>query len=87
MRGVRERVAVVTKPPTVWAARSRCCSRARRARRAGHLNAAGLDKTAAAITAAGGAAVAVAEISPRKRRPTGSIATCVEARFGRIDIL
>jgi 3-oxoacyl-[acyl-carrier protein] reductase len=52
----------------------------------GDLDAAGLDKTAAAITAAGGAACRRRGRSHRGGAGQPLIATCVE-RFGRIDIL
>src|SRR5437764_12456117 len=87
MPGVRDRIAVVTGAAN-GLGREIALLLAREGARVvlGDVDAAGLDKTAATIKAAGGTAVAVAgdlmEEEPAKRL----IATCVE-RFGRIDVL
>src|SRR4029450_10225606 len=52
----------------------------------GDLDATGLERTAAAITAAGGAAVAVVGDLTEEAPANRLMAACVE-RFGRIDIL
>src|SRR5438552_5059253 len=87
MPGVRDRVAVVTGAAN-GLGREIALLRAREGARValGDLDAAGLDRTAAAITAAGGAAVAVAGDLTEEAPANRLIATCVE-RFGRIDIL
>ena len=87
MPGVRDRVAVVTGAAN-GLGREIALLLAREGARValGDLDAAGLDKTAAAITAAGGAAVAVAGDLTEEAPANRLIATCVE-RFGRIDIL
>ena len=87
MPGVRDRVAVVTGAAN-GLGREIALLLAREGARValGDLDAAGLDKTAAAITAAGGAAVAVAGDLTEEAPANWLIATCVE-RFGRIDIL
>ena len=61
MPGVKDRVAVVTGRPMGWAARSAGSSRGRaRASSSVTSTARGVERTAADIAAAGGAAVAVA---------------------------
>ena len=87
MPGVRDRVAVVTGAAN-GLGREIALLLARAGARValGDLDAAGLDKTAAAITAAGGAAVAVAGDLTEEAPANRLIATCLE-RFGRIDIL
>jgi len=87
MPGVRDRVAVVTGAAN-GLGREIALLLAREGARValGDLDAAGLDKTAAAITAAGGAAVAVAGDLTEEASANRLIAACVE-RFGRIDIL
>jgi NAD(P)-dependent dehydrogenase (short-subunit alcohol dehydrogenase family) len=87
MPGVRDRVAVVTGAAN-GLGREIALLLAREGANValGDLDAAGLDKTAAAITAAGGAAVAVAGDLTEEAPANRLIATCVE-RFGRIDIL
>ena len=87
MPGVHDRVAVVTGAPN-GLGREIALLLAREGARValGDLDAAGLDKTTAAITAAGGAAVAVAGDLTEEAPANRLIATCVE-RFGRIDIL
>ena len=87
MPGVRDRVAVVTGAAN-GLGREIALLLAREGARValGDLDAAGLDKTTAAITAAGGAAVAVAGDLTEEAPANRLIATCVE-RFGRIDIL
>src|SRR6185503_12291099 len=87
MPGVRDRVAVVTGAAN-GLGREIALLLAREGARValGDMDAAGLDKTAAAITAAGGAAVAVAGDLTEEGPAQRLIAACVE-RFGRIDIL
>ena len=87
MAGVRDRVAVVTGAAN-GLGREIALLLAREGARValGDMDAAGLDKTAAAITAAGGAAVAVAGDLTEEGPAQRLIAACVE-RFGRIDIL
>src|SRR5215468_2396874 len=87
MPGVRDRVAVVTGAAN-GLGREIALLLAREGARVslGDLDAAGLDKTTAAITAAGGAAVAVAGDLTEEAPANRLIAACVE-RFGRIDIL
>src|SRR5262249_33459116 len=87
MRGVRARVAVVTGAAN-GLGREIALLLAREGARValGDLDAVGLDKTTAAITAAGGAAVAVAGDLTEEAPANRLIAACVE-RFGRIDIL
>src|SRR5262252_7846605 len=87
MPGVRDRVAVVTGAANGLGREIALLFAREGARVAlGDVDAAGLDKTAAAITAAGGAAVAVAGDLTEEAPANRLIATCVE-RFGRIDIL
>ena len=87
MPGVRDRIAVVTGAAN-GLGREIALLLAREGARVvlGDLDAAGLDKTAAAVAAAGGAAVAVAGDLTEEAPAQRLIATCVE-RFGRIDIL
>jgi NAD(P)-dependent dehydrogenase (short-subunit alcohol dehydrogenase family) len=87
MPGVRERVAVVTGAAN-GLGREIALLLAREGARValGDLDAAGLEKTAAAITAAGGAAVAVVGDLTEEAAADRLITACVE-RFGRIDIL
>src|SRR5256884_7529653 len=87
MPGVRDRVAVVTGAAN-GLGREIALLLAREGARValGALDAGGLDKTAAAITAAGGAAVAVAGDLTEEAPANRLIAACVE-RLGRIDNL
>src|SRR5207249_10987387 len=87
MPGVRDRVAVVTGAASSLGREIALLLAREGARVAlGDLDATGLAKTAAAITAAGGATVAVAGDLTEEAPASRLIATCVE-RFGRIDIL
>ena len=87
MPGVRDRIAVVTGAAN-GLGREIALLLAREGARVvlGDLDAAGLDKTAAAIAAAGGTAMAVAGDLTEEAPAQRLIAACVE-RFGRIDIL
>ena len=87
MPGVRDRVAVVTGAAN-GLGREIALLLAREGARValGDLDAAGLDKTAATITAAGGAAVAVPGDLTDEAPANRLIEACVE-RFGHIDIL
>src|SRR5437899_11809689 len=87
MAGVKDRIAVVTGAGN-GLGREIAQLLAREGARVvlGDVDAAGLDKTAAAIAAAGGTAAAVAGDLTEEEPARRLIATCVE-RFGRIDIL
>jgi NAD(P)-dependent dehydrogenase (short-subunit alcohol dehydrogenase family) len=87
MPGVRDRIAVVTGAGN-GLGREIAQLLAREGARVvlGDIDAAGLDKTVAAIAAAGGTAVAVAGDLMDEGPAQRLIATCVE-RFGRIDVL
>ena len=87
MAGVRERVAVVTGAAN-GLGREIAVLLAREGARVvlGDVDAAGLEKTAAAIGAGGGAALAVAGDLMEEEPAQRLVAACVE-RFGRVDIL
>src|SRR5215831_7639580 len=87
MPGVRDRVAVVTGAAN-GLGREIAMLLARQGARVtlGDVDASGLDKTAAMIADAGGAALAVAGDLTEEVTAQRLIAACVE-RFGRIDIL
>ena len=87
MAGVRDRVAVVTGAAN-GLGREIAVLLAREGARVtlGDVDAGGLDKTAAMIADAGGAALAVAGDLTEEATAQRVIAACIE-RFGRIDIL
>src|SRR5262245_18742005 len=87
MPGVRDRVAIVTGAAN-GLGREIALLLAREGAPValGDLDSSGLDKTTAAITAAGGAAVAVAGDLTEEAPANRVIASCVD-RFGRLDML